>query len=313
LNTEANKKNGVRHVEVSPDHAGQRVDNFLARQLKGVPKAGVYRMIRTGQVRINGKRCKPEHKLVAGDAVRLPPARTQEDGSARVSASVLEQVRQAVVYEDAHYLVINKPSGMAVHSGSGLPWGLIDAVRQAWPGQYAELAHRIDRETSGCVLLARSGDALRHLAAQFREGTIVKQYLCLLDGVMQEARAVVNAPLLKVRSDQEHSMDVDAEGKDALTHFRLLQAYAGASYVEAEIFTGRTHQIRVHAAHLGLPLAGDNRYSSADSQKKWKERGLNRLFLHAHHLVFTSLPGEKIECHAPLPAALCAVLDAIEP
>jgi len=311
LNTEANRKNGVRHVEVLPDHAGQRIDNFLVRQLKGVPKAGVYRMIRTGQVRINGKRCKPDHKLAAGDEIRVPPARTQEDGTVRVSEAVLQQVRQAVLYEDAHYLVIDKPSGMAVHSGSGLPWGLIDAVRQAWPGQYAELAHRIDRETSGCVLLARSGEALRHLSAQFRQGTVAKRYLCLLDGLMQEPRVVVSAPVLKVRYDQEHSVDVDDEGKDALTHFRLLQAYADASYVEAEIFTGRTHQIRVHAAHLGLPLAGDSRYSGEDSQKKWKARGLNRLFLHAHQLGFASLSGESIECHAQLPGALRAVLDAI--
>ncbi len=313
MNTEANRKNGVRHVEVSADHAGQRIDNFLARQLKGVPKAGVYRMIRTGQVRINGKRCKPEHKLSAGDDVRLPPARTREDGTARISEAVLQQVRQAVLYEDAHYLVIDKPSGMAVHSGSGLPWGLIDAVRQAWPGQYAELAHRIDRETSGCVLLARSGDALRHLSAQFREGSITKQYLCLLDGLMQETQVTVTAPVLKVRYDQDHSVEVDEEGKDALTHFSLLQAFADASYVEADLFTGRTHQIRVHAAHLGLPLAGDNRYSSEESQKKWQARGLKRLFLHAHRLGFRPLSGESIHCHAQLPVALGAVLDAIEP
>jgi 23S rRNA pseudouridine955/2504/2580 synthase len=161
--------------------------------------------------------------------------------------------------------------------------------------------------------LARSGEALRHLATQFRLGTITKQYLCLLDGVMQEAREVVDAPLLKVRSEQEHSMDVDDDGKEALTHFRLLRSYAGASYVEAEIFTGRTHQIRVHAAHLRLPLAGDKRYSSEASQKAWKARGLNRLFLHAHHLVFASLSGHNIECHAPLPKALSAILDALEP
>jgi 23S rRNA pseudouridine955/2504/2580 synthase len=300
-------------VEVSPDRGGQRIDNFLSTQLKGVPKPALYRMIRTGQVRINGKRCKPEHKLAAGDEVRIPPARTLDHGPVLVSAAVINQVQAAILYEDVNYLVIDKPSGMAVHSGSTLPWGLIDAVRQARPGEYVELAHRIDRETSGCVVLARNGQALTHLSAQFRNGTVVKHYLCLLDGRMKQARVVVDAPLLKVRQGDEHMMEADEAGKQALTHFRLLQAFADCSYAEAELFTGRTHQIRVHAAHIGLPLAGDDRYGSAAALKKWKARGLKRLFLHAHHLRFESLSGADIDCNSLLPDNLRRVLGRIAP
>lgn len=311
LKSESIKKSAVRRVEVSPDHGGQRIDNFLTTQLKGVPRPALYRMIRTGQVRINGKRCKPEHKLAAGDEVRIPPARTLDHGPVLVSAAVINQVQDAILYEDVNYLVIDKPSGMAVHSGSTLPWGLIDAVRQARPGEYVELAHRIDRETSGCVVLARNGQALAHLSAQFRNGTVVKHYLCLLDGRMQQARVVVDAPLLKVRQGDEHMMEAGAAGKQSLTHFRLLQACADCSYAEAELFTGRTHQIRVHAAHIGLPLAGDARYGSVAALKKWKARGLKRLFLHAHHLRFESLSGAAIDCNSLLPDNLRRALDQI--
>jgi 23S rRNA pseudouridine955/2504/2580 synthase len=311
LKSESIKKNAVRRVKVSPDRDGQRIDNFLGTQMKGVPKPAIYRMIRTGQVRINGKRCKPEHKLAAGDEVRVPPVRSLDHGPVCVSAAVINQVQAAILYEDVNYLIIDKPSGMAVHSGSALPWGLIDAVRQARPGEYVELAHRIDRETSGCVVLARNGQALGHLSAQFRNGTVVKHYLCLLDGRMKEARVVVDAPLLKVRQGDEHMMETDDEGKQALTHFRLLQTFADCSYAEAELFTGRTHQIRVHAAHIGLPWAGDDRYGSAAALKKWKARGLKRLFLHAHHLRFESLSGVAISCNSLLPDGLRRVLEHI--
>ncbi len=311
LKSESIKKSAVRRVEVSPDRDGQRIDNFLSTQMKGVPKSAIYRLIRTGQVRINSKRCKPEHKVAAGDEVRIPPARTLDQGPVPISAAVVKQVQAAILYEDVNYLIIDKPSGMTVHSGSTLPWGLIDAVRQARPGEYVELAHRIDRETSGCVVLARNGQALAHLSAQFRNGTVVKHYLCLLDGRMKEARVVVDAPLLKVRQGDEHMMEADDEGKQALTHFHLLQAFADCSYAEVELFTGRTHQIRVHAAHIGLPLAGDDRYGSAAALKKWKARGLKRLFLHAHNLSFESLSGAAISCHSLLPDSLRRVLDQI--
>ncbi|MGH8033661.1 MAG: RluA family pseudouridine synthase [Lysobacterales bacterium] len=312
MNSELIKKTAVKQVRVAADHAGQRLDNFLVRQLKGVPRAAVYRMIRTGQVRINGGRCTPDHKLRAGEEVRIPPVRALQGGTAIVSATVIDQIRNAVIYADANYVVVDKPSGMAVHSGSNLPWGMVDAVRQGRPNQYVELAHRIDRETSGCVVLARNRPALKHIATQFRDGSIVKKYRCLMNGHLREARITVDAPLLKTRGAHEHLVEIDEEGKDAVTEFRLLQTYRECSYVEAELFTGRTHQIRVHAAHIGLPLAGDERYSTPAALKIWKARGLHRLFLHAHQLAFTSLTGEFINCDSPLPAALRAVLDRLD-
>lgn len=304
-------KGGVRQAEVDADRAGQRVDNFLAAQLKGVPKSAIYRMIRTGQVRINGRRCKAATRLATGDRVRIPPARLQAKDQVEVSAGVLEQVRQAIVFENDDLLVVDKPSGMAVHSGSGLAWGIIDALRQLRPGHYLELAHRLDRDTSGCLVVARSGAALGHLSAQFRDGSIGKFYLCLLDGKLPQPLVEVNAPLLRAEAGSRRQVRVAPEGKQALTRFKLLQRCGDGSFAEAELLTGRTHQIRVHAQHLGMPLAGDALYSSRESLKKWRQRGLKRLFLHAHRVVLNGLEGADIEVSTPLPAELRAVLDGL--
>lgn len=321
MNSRAQKTVPVQQLEVSADRAGQRLDNFLGTQLKGLPKAAIYRLIRTGQVRVNGGRAKPERKLQAGDIVRVPPARVNEPGSFTVSAAVIEQLQAAVLYRDADFLVLDKPVGMAVHSGSGLPWGVIEALRQAWPGQYIELAHRIDRETSGCLVMALNGPALRHLATQFREGTVKKRYLCLMDGRLPEDRVTVDVPAGKDAGwgDDEPGEDshaAGAGGKSALTVFRRLQDlpahHPEYSYVEAEIFTGRTHQIRQHAKYLGIPLAGDPRYSSKADLKWWKGLGLRRMFLHAHHVEFTDLAGETRVINSNLPDALRSVLVELE-
>jgi 23S rRNA pseudouridine955/2504/2580 synthase len=308
----AEKSSGVRLVQVTADREGQRLDNFLSAQLKGLPRSALYRIIRTGQVRINGKRSKPASRLEAGDMVRIPPARTRQGSQAFISERVCNQVRAAVLFEDPDLLVINKPSGMAVHPGSGLPWGLIDVVRQNFPGEYFELAHRLDRETSGCLVLARNGKSLSHLTHLFRDGAVQKHYLCLLDGRMDEALIKVDAALKKVQVGAERQMVVSEDGKAALTHFRLLQAYADCSYAEAQLLTGRTHQIRVHALHMGMPLAGDEKYASRESVDRWKARGLQRTFLHAQRLSFAALSGEKLEFNAPLPGSLKAVLDELE-
>ncbi len=303
---------GVRLVRVSRDHDGQRLDNFLARQLKGVPRSAVYRMIRTGQVRINGGRARAASRLADGDTVRIPPARIRGEQAADVSERIREQLRQAILHEDADLLVIDKPSGLSVHAGSGLPWGLIDALRQDRPGEYLELAHRLDRETSGCLVIARNGPALDHLSACFRAGTVRKSYLCLMTGRMPQTVLEADAPLARRRDHPDGRVQVDEDGKPSLTRFRLLRSFDDCSYVEAELLTGRTHQIRAHARHLGLPLAGDRKYSDRESLKRWKQRGLTRVFLHAHRLVLVSPQGVERAFESPLPPALRQVLDALE-
>jgi len=307
-----NKSSGAHIVRVDSDRAGQRLDNFLSARLKGVPKSAIYRMIRTGQVRINGGRCKAASRLEEGDEVRVPPARTRERGEFIVSDAVCRQVEDALLFEDQDLLIFNKPSGMAVHSGSGLPWGLIDVVRQTRPGEFVELVHRLDRETSGCLVLARSGAVLTHLAAQFRDGQVNKRYLCLMNGVLNEAVVEVDAPLRKVESGAQSQVEVCEDGKPALTRFYLLQAFRDCCYAEVELFTGRTHQIRAHAKFIGLPLAGDDRYAGRESIKKWKKRGLGRIFLHAHRLELDTVSGERLSVDAPLPDSLRKVLDGLE-
>jgi 23S rRNA pseudouridine955/2504/2580 synthase len=302
---------GVRRVVVGPDRAGQRLDNFLATQLKGVPRSAVYRLIRTGQVRVNGGRCKAFRRLQESDEVRIPPALTRERGAFTVPERACREIEQAIIYEDADLLVIDKPAGMAVHAGSGLAWGLIDVVRQSRPGAYIELVHRLDRETSGCLVLALSGAALNELSRQFREGRVSKHYLCLLDGVLGEPVVEVDAPLAKARGPEQHEVRVHAQGKTAKTRFRLLQGFTDCSYVEAELFTGRTHQIRAHARHLGLPLAGDERYGSREGFKRWKQRGLRRVFLHAHRVRLRVPSGLDLVVDAPLPPDLRRILDGL--
>lgn len=310
--TTNDKRNGVRLVRVDADREGQRLDNFLAGQLKGVPKAAIYKMIRTGQVRINGGRARPASRLEPGDEVRIPPARTRKPHETTVSASVRQQLRQAILHEDQDLLVVNKPAGMSVHAGSGLPWGLIDALRQDRPGEYLELAHRLDRDTSGCLVLARNGAALVHLAGQFRDGSVRKYYLCLLDGRLPEDLVEVDAPLSRTDGGPRGPVEVQEDGKPARTRFRLLKRFRDCSYVEAELLTGRTHQIRAHARHLGMPLAGDSKYADREALKRWKARGLDRLFLHAHRLGLNAPSGEELEFNAPLPEPLREVLNRLE-
>lgn len=298
-------------VEVSDDRNGQRLDNFLARHLRDLPKGALYRLIRTGQVRVNGGRAKPDRKLEAGDTVRIPPVVTRDTSVARVSDAVCEQVKAAILFEDDDFLVVDKPSGMAVHGGSGLPWGLIDAVRQIRPDQFIELAHRIDRETSGCLILARNGQALKSLSEQFRQGKVVKHYLCLLSGKLKQRSLTVEAPIAAGQKGGEKHMHADESGRRATTRFSLLHQYEEGSYVKAEIETGRTHQIRVHAEYLGAALAGDKKYGSAKQRRRWRKLGLRRLFLHAGELRVQTPSGDTMTFSAPLPEPLRIFLDAL--
>lgn len=307
-----NSPTGVRIETVDRHHDGQRIDNFLSARLKGLPRSLLYRLIRTGQVRINGKRCKPASRLNEGDQVRIPPARVKEGAEAVISERVMAQVRDSVLHRDDEILVINKPSGMAVHAGSGLPWGVIDVLRRIFPGEFIELAHRLDRETSGCLVLARSGQALEHLSSLFRDGGVGKRYLCLLNGRMPEDRIDVEAPLSRVQGEKNRKVVVDASGKAAHTRFHRLESYRDSSYAEAELFTGRTHQIRVHAQHIGQPLAGDDKYAEKEANRRWRAQGLKRLFLHAHMVSLPLPDGEVLEVTAPLPEELRGLLSALQ-
>lgn len=302
---------GISYVEVTQDRDGQRLDNFLMANMKGLPRSVIYRIIRTGQVRINGGRAKPATKLEAGDKVRLPPAQIREDGDADIPPKVLQLLTQSIRYEDQNIMVVDKPAGMAVHAGSGLSWGVIDVIRQLRPGRNADLVHRLDRETSGCLLLALDGDALRDLNDQVKQQSMDKRYMCLLDGQLNEAVVEVREPIGKIERGGERYMQVDPDGKSAHTTFRLLQNYGPCSFVEAELHTGRTHQIRVHAAHLGMALLGDKRYVPAARQKHWKKLGCKRLFLHAHQLKFHSLNGDEQLVNSQLPDDLKSFLDSL--
>lgn len=298
-------------TKVPEERDGQRLDNFIQAQLPGVPRSVIYRVIRKGQVRINGGRAKPGTKLASGDMVRVPPAHISTGGPAHVPANILEKIKSSIFHEHADFLVLNKPSGMAVHGGSGIKWGVIDALRQIYSNEEIELVHRLDRETSGCLLLSRNLKALRTLRKQFESRTTRKSYLCLAQGRITEDRQIVDQALAKAERSGERFMQVSESGKPAITEFRLLEHYGRQSFIEAIPLTGRTHQIRVHAAFLGTPLAGDSKYSSESSLDYWKTKGLQRLFLHAHGLAFEYPEGIEQQINIPLPQELRSVLDAI--
>ena len=308
----------ARTVRVPDDREGQRLDNFLLGQLKGAPRSLVYKIVRSGQVRVNGGRAKPERKLARGDEVRIPPVRLSEPGeSAPPPKGLLAALEAAIVFEDARLLALNKPTGLASHGGSGINHGAIESLRALRPGQSLELVHRLDRDTSGLLIVAKKRSALRELQALLREdhgAGIEKKYLTLLVGRMPDGVMTVDAPLLiGLRQGGERHVTVSPAGKPSISHFRVLERRGGMSYCEVRIETGRTHQIRVHAQHLGHPVAGDDKYGDAAVNKKLREQaGLKRLFLHAASLRF-ALDDGRVEyvLDAPLPADLRGVLDRL--
>jgi len=302
---------GVQHLDIGSDRDGQRVDNALSALLKGVPRSLIYRLVRKGQVRVNGKRVKPDTRLHAGDTLRIPPVRTAERDHSEPPLARTRALEQAVIFEDRHFLVIDKPSGMASHGGSGVDFGAIELLRAARPDESLELVHRLDRETSGVLVLARTRAALTGLQALIREGRTTKQYLALLTGRLARAKFDVNVPLRKsVLQGGERMVKVTDDGKPSLSFFREIERYADASLVEVTLDTGRTHQIRVHAAHVGHPVAGDSKYGEREVNQRYRELGLKRLFLHAAHFGF-ELDGKAYGFSAPLPQELVAVLDAL--
>ena len=303
---------GVRKVLVPEERDGQRIDNFLAGQLKGVPKSLIYRIVRQGQVRVNGKRAKPDTRVNGGDEIRIPPVRMAPAGSEEVAPSKqVRRVEESIVFEDADYLVIDKPAGVASHGGSGVSFGAIELLRASRPDESLELAHRLDRDTSGVLVLARKRSSLLGLQDLIRAGDVTKQYLALLSGNPPRAKFDVNVPLRKsVLQGGERMVRVDDGGKPALTTFKVIDSFAGASLAEVTLHTGRTHQIRVHSQHVGFPVAGDDKYGTRDENIRFRESGLRRLFLHAARFEFTR-NGKTYSFSAPLAPELAAVLDEL--
>ncbi|MCZ6880752.1 MAG: RluA family pseudouridine synthase [Gammaproteobacteria bacterium] len=305
---------GVRHVEVDKEYDGQRIDNFLLRELKGIPRARIYRLLRKGEVRVNGGRAKPSQRIAAGDKVRIPPVRMEDRPDAAAAPGRLEQLRQQVIFENGEFLVIDKPSGMAVHGGSGISLGVIEILRQdsKWAG--LELAHRLDRSTSGCLVLAKKKSGLRWIHELLREGRVEKHYLALVRGQWQLGSKWIDVPLqTHTRRSGERHVTVDTAGKKARTYFVPQTFYREATLMSVVLATGRTHQIRVHAAHAGHPVAGDSRYGDSEFDRRMERKRLRRLFLHAQALSFTTPSGDELLLSAPLPADLTRVLDRMKP
>jgi 23S rRNA pseudouridine955/2504/2580 synthase len=307
---------GVSYVEAGSGDAGQRLDNFLTRILKGVPRTHVYRLLRKGEVRVNSRRAKPDQRLAAGDRIRLPPVRrAPADAAPKVPLALQAMVKDSILYEDDDLIVFNKPAGLAVHGGSGMSHGLIEVLRAARPeSRELDLAHRLDRETSGCLVVAKHRAALRDLHRQFREGTAEKRYLALLVGRWNLGRKRIELALdTDERRSGERHVAVRAGGSPAVSTFAPVQFFGNlASLVEVTLDTGRTHQIRVHAAYAGHPVAGDDKYGDAEANARLRDLGLTRMFLHSSVIGLTR-PGtqEPLQISAPLGDDLRAVLDAL--
>jgi 23S rRNA pseudouridine955/2504/2580 synthase len=295
----------VRQIEVTEDEAGQRIDNYLLARLKGVPKSHIYRILRSGEVRINSKRVDASRKVAAGDRIRVPPVRVAE----RDDPAPAPHFKLPVLFEDDAILAIDKPSGIAVHGGSGVAHGVIESLRSMRPdARFLELVHRLDRETSGVLLVAKKRSALTLLHEMMRTRAIDKRYLAGVSGRFRNELQRVRLALAKrVTREGEKRVSVSDAGQEAETVFRLVRRGAESSLLEAELLTGRTHQIRVHLAHLGHPVLGDDKYGDFDLNRRLRKEGLRRMFLHAAKLGFEHpVTGERLELAAPLPKDLDA-------
>ncbi len=300
--------------EVEAEAAGQRVDNYLTKRLKGVPKSHIYRILRNGEVRINSRRVGPDYRVQTGDRLRLPPVRTAKP-AAVPKQPPSTRLKAKVLYEDDDLLVIDKPAGVAVHGGSGISRGVVEQLRLERPeARFLELVHRLDRETSGVLMLAKRRSALTELHRQLREGQVQKSYLALVKGAWRDGKRSIKLPLHKyVLASGERRVSVSRDGLPAHTIFRLQRSWSGYSLLEAELKTGRTHQIRVHLAHVGYPVAGDDKYGDFALNKQLARQGLKRMFLHAFKTVIAHpQSGAVLTLEAPLPPDLQAFLAALD-
>ncbi|MFO7954495.1 RluA family pseudouridine synthase [Thioalkalivibrio sp.] len=311
---------GPRSFHVTERGDGQRLDNFLLRELKGVPKGLIYRLVRQGAVRVDGRRAKAHKRLAAGNEVRVPDLDRPEAATTEIPPRVLERLRQAIIHEDDDLLVLDKPSGLAVHGGSGLSFGIIEAMRQLRPDTDLELGHRLDRETSGCLVLAKRRAALQDFHAALREGRVEKRYLALLVGRFPGDQPIeCDAPIANGRQDDGRrrmktgdAAPGDGRARTAQSVFLPLEAHGAFQLAEVRIGTGRTHQIRVHSQAIGHPVAGDHDYGLPDANRTLRRHGLKRLFLHAQALAYQSADGERHIFSAPMPGELGDVLARLD-
>jgi 23S rRNA pseudouridine955/2504/2580 synthase len=302
----------VQWVVITEDQAGQRLDNFLITRLKGVPKSLIYRIVRKGEVRVNKGRVDVKYRLVVGDTVRIPPVRVAEkELENRVTPGLKKSLEGDIIFEDDVLIVLNKPAGFPVHGGSGVSSGIIESLRQIrQEAHFLELVHRLDKDTSGCLIIAKKRSALRRLHEIFRDDQVRKSYLALLAGRWDQKKCLVTVPLLKnAREGGERVVVVSKLGKSAETLFKRIQLYQDTTLVSASPKTGRTHQIRVHAAWMGHPIISDERYGSFELNREFKKRGYKRLFLHAEKLEFVHpVTGLAVSFTAPLPTSLLELL-----
>ncbi|GAA0781802.1 MULTISPECIES: 23S rRNA pseudouridine(955/2504/2580) synthase RluC [Pseudomonadati] len=316
MNTETTPQ--VQLVTIDEDNVEQRIDNFLLTKLKGVPKSMIYRIVRKGEVRVNKKRIKPEYKLQIDDVVRIPPVRVAEKDHRTAPSPNLSRVSQLedrIIHEDKHLIVLNKPAGIAVHGGSGVDYGVIEGLRSLRPQQkFLELVHRLDKDTSGVLLVAKKRSALKHLHEQLRSKTMQKDYMALVRGDWQAKDKVIKAPLLKITlKSGERIVRVNAEGKESETRYKIIQRFDGATLVKASPVTGRTHQIRVHCQFAGHAIACDEKYSEQKFDDSMRAIGLDRLFLHAAELKFTHPEtNTTMQVSAPLDDVLVKTLDRLK-
>ncbi|HEV3181797.1 MAG TPA: RluA family pseudouridine synthase [Steroidobacteraceae bacterium] len=304
----------VQHFEVGEEEAGQRLDNYLQRRLGAIPRSRIYRVIRKGEVRVNGRRAGPELRLQLHDRVRIPPVRLAAVApAAQPSPDLAKRIERSIVHEDENLLVLDKPAGVAVHGGSGVSFGVIEALRSARPGEPLELVHRLDRETSGCLLIARRAAALRELHALMRVNAFEKRYLVLVKDKWDLGAKRIDVPLrTDTRVGGERTVRASPSGKTSVSDFRPVQFFGRtATLMEVTLHTGRTHQIRVHAAHAGHPVAGDEKYGDAAFNEALRALGLKRMFLHAHSLSFSWPRGGEFSINTPLPAELAALIDTL--
>ena len=307
-------KDSVSRHRIGDEAGGQRIDNYLVKLLKGVPKSHVYRILRSGEVRVNGGRAKPDYRVQGGDELRVPPVRVAERAP-RAAPPVSAALERAILLEDEYLLALNKPSGLAVHGGSGINFGVIEQLRAQRPqSRFLELVHRLDRDTSGVLLLAKKRSALTALHAELREGRVRKFYLALVKGKWLDGKQSVRLNLHKyLLASGERRVAVKADGQESHTIFALERACGDFSLLRAELKTGRTHQIRVHLAHLGFPIAGDDKYGDFESNKLLARSRLKRMFLHAANVTFRHpASGAKVTVEAPLPAELQNFLQTLK-